>query len=158
MKGFIQYDSPIGILTIVSDGESITEVLLPETELSALDAEPAEYCVLIEASKQLQEYFNGTRTHFQLPLFTEGTPFQMRVWDALRTIPFGESLSYAEIAEKAGSPKAVRAVGQANKANKLPILVPCHRVIGKNKSLTGYAGTKTDLKAVLLELEKVDFR
>lgn len=158
MKGFIQYDSPLGMLTIVSDGESITQVLLPKTELSALDAEPAEYPVLIEARKQLQEYFNGTRSHFQLPFFTEGTPFQMRVWDALRTIPFGESLSYAEIAEKAGSPKAVRAVGQANKANKLPILVPCHRVIGKNKSLTGYAGTKTDLKAVLLELEKVEFK
>ncbi|WP_338781320.1 methylated-DNA--[protein]-cysteine S-methyltransferase [Metabacillus sp. FJAT-52054] len=158
MKGFIQYNSPIGVLTIVSDGTSITQVLLPETELSPFNGEPAEYPVLIEARKQLQEYFSGIRTHFELPFSTEGTPFQMRVWDALREIPFGESLSYAELAQKAGSPKAVRAVGQANKANKLPILVPCHRVIGKNKSLTGYAGTKTDLKAILLGLEKVEFR
>ena len=86
-----------------------------------------------------------------------GSPFQEQVWGALSAIPYGESKSYADIAEAIGNPKAVRAIGQANRRNALPIFIPCHRVIGKDRSLTGYAGSKTDMKAVLLELEGIPF-
>ncbi|MGD6817487.1 methylated-DNA--[protein]-cysteine S-methyltransferase [Metabacillus sp. 113a] len=158
MIGFAQVYTSIGKITIVSDGTDILEVLLPGSDLSRLPCEEADFPVLEKAKTQMKEYFEGRRTEFDLPFKSEGTPFQMRVWEALKLIPYGSSLSYSEIAEKAGSPKAVRAVGQANKNNKLPIIVPCHRVIGKNKSLTGYAGSKTDLKAALLELEKTEYK
>ncbi|MTH54294.1 methylated-DNA--[protein]-cysteine S-methyltransferase [Bacillus mangrovi] len=154
----IHIETPLGLITVESDGESITKVNLPGTSEAVFEdgGRPAE--VLEEAKIQIQEYFSGKRKEFELPLKTQGTAFQMKVWEALRAIPYGASLSYAEIAEAAGSPKAVRAVGQANKANKLPILIPCHRVIGKNRSLTGYAGTQTDLKAVMLDLEKIAYK
>ncbi|WP_241156807.1 methylated-DNA--[protein]-cysteine S-methyltransferase [Bacillus sp. FJAT-42376] len=157
MPGYICVETPIGPLRVVSDGESITRVDLPGSVMPSSQEAAADYPILIEAKKQLEEYFSGSRNEFDLPLSIIGTPFQMRIWEALREIPFGQSLNYAEIAAKAGSPKAVRAAGQANKANKLPIFIPCHRVIGKNQSLTGYAGSKTDLKAILLEHEKIEF-
>ena len=102
---------------------------------------------------QLQEYFGGTRQVFDVPLAPQGTLFQMEVWRVLRTIPYGETQSYADIAEQIGRPKAVRAVGAANGRNPLSIFVPCHRVIGKNGSLTGYAGGLAQ-KSVLLEIEQ----
>lgn len=108
--------------------------------------------ILRPYSDQLTDYFSGTRRAFDLPLDLRGTPFQMDVWHALITIPFGETRSYADIAEAIHRPKAVRAVGTANGANPLPIIVPCHRVIGKNGTLTGYRGG-TDIKAALLQLE-----
>ncbi len=113
--------------------------------------------VLKEAKKQLDEYFKGDRKVFDLPLKQAGSPFQEQVWEALSTIPYGESKSYADIAEAIGNPKAVRAIGQANRRNALPIFIPCHRVIGKDRTLTGYAGTKTGMKAILLELEGIPF-
>lgn len=94
---------------------------------------------------------------FDLPLKQAGSPFQEQVWEALSTIPYGESKSYADIAEAISNPKAVRAIGQANRRNALPIFIPCHRVIGKDRTLTGYAGTKTGMKAILLELEGIPF-
>jgi methylated-DNA-[protein]-cysteine S-methyltransferase len=106
----------------------------------------------------MKEYFSGYRTKFELPLEQVGTKFQLDVWNQLSEIPFGVTKSYQEIAEAIGRPKAVRAVGQANKANKLPIIIPCHRVIGKNQTLTGYAGTRTEIKDLLLRLEGARFK
>jgi len=106
----------------------------------------------VEVVRQLQSYFIGERKTFDLALVLEGTDFQRRVWTALRKIPYGETISYKELAEIIGSPKAVRAVGAANGANPIPIIIPCHRVIGNDGSLTGFGGG-LPLKKHLLELE-----
>ena len=106
-----------------------------------------------EAATQIKEYLKGSRKDFDLPLKPEGTDFQLRVWQALLAIPYGETRSYQEIAEQAGNIKACRAVGLANNRNPIAIIIPCHRVIGKNGSLTGYGGG-LEIKARLLELEK----
>lgn len=103
--------------------------------------------------RQLQEYLAGTRREFSLPLHPVGTEFQQRVWKLLQTIPYGETWTYGELARAAGNPKASRAVGMANNRNPLAIVIPCHRVIGANGSLTGYAGG-LDIKQRLLELER----
>lgn len=104
--------------------------------------------------QQFQEYLNGDRKQFDLQVELEGTPFQKSVWQALQGIPYGETRSYSEIAHSIGRPKAIRAVGRANGINPLPIIYPCHRVIGKNNSLTGYAGGM-DMKKQLLQIEGV---
>ncbi len=109
---------------------------------------------LSEAARQLTDYFNGDRREFDLSLDAAGTEFQHETWAALRRIPFGETATYAEIANSIGRPKAVRAVGSANARNPLPIVVPCHRVIGSDGSLTGFAAG-TDVKRVLLGIEGV---
>lgn len=106
------------------------------------------------AKAQLEEYFNGERLDFDLPLVVEGTDFRKQVWQALREIPYGEIRSYGDIAKSIQNPKAVRAVGSANKANKLPLLIPCHRVVGAKGSLVGFMGCRTDLQARLLEHEQ----
>lgn len=142
--------SPAGVLTLTEDGGCITGLHFGGSG-SANDASP----VLDEAEKQLQEYFAGTRRSFDLPLAPAGTPFQRAVWDALRAIPYGETRTYAQIAEAIGNPKACRAVGMANNRNPIAILIPCHRVIGSNGSLTGYAGG-LDVKERLLALEGAD--
>jgi methylated-DNA-[protein]-cysteine S-methyltransferase len=147
--------SPIGELTIVSSDTGITAIYMEThpytpTAISTAAASPH----LAEAERQLGEYFAGERTHFDLPLAPSGTPFQRAVWEALRTIPHGETRSYAEIALQIGNPKGVRAVGLANGRNPISIVVPCHRVIGKNGTLTGYGGG-LDRKRTLLELEGV---
>ena len=108
--------------------------------------------IIEETGRQLRDYFAGTRRQFDLPLDPQGTAFQMRVWQHLVTIPFGVTRSYRQVAEAIGSPAAVRAVGAANGANPIPIVVPCHRVIGANGKLTGYGGG-LPLKQRLLELE-----
>jgi len=108
--------------------------------------------IIQAAGRQLRDYFAGTRRQFDLPLDPQGTAFQQRVWQYLVTIPFGETRSYAQVAEAIGSRAAVRAVGAANGANPIPIVVPCHRVIGANGKLTGYGGG-LPLKQRLLELE-----
>jgi methylated-DNA-[protein]-cysteine S-methyltransferase len=108
---------------------------------------------LIESRRQLTEYFAGTRCHFELRLDPRGTPFQQQVWAALCAIPYGETTSYGELARRIGNPRAVRAVGLANGSNPLPIIVPCHRVIGADGTLTGYGGG-LDIKQQLLDLER----
>lgn len=108
--------------------------------------------LLRKAERQLSEYFSGTRRRFDLPLAPQGTPFQRAVWQALTKIPYGETRSYGEIAAQLGKPGAARAVGMANHRNPIPVIIPCHRVIGADGSLTGYAGG-TENKAVLLALE-----
>lgn len=110
-----------------------------------------------EAILQLQAYFRGELKEFDLPLVMEGTDFQLRVWNALRAIPYGETISYAQLARHVGNPKAVRAVGLANGRNPIPIIVPCHRVIGSDGSLTGFGGGLATKKK-LLELESEQLR
>lgn len=140
------FSSPLGCLTLIEDGGSLTSLRFggsPGGELTPL---------LSEAQRQLCEYFAGERREFSLPLNPRGTEFQKRVWRALETIPYGETRCYQQIAEAIGQPRATRAVGMANNRNPLPILIPCHRVIGKDGSLTGYGGG-LDIKKALLSLE-----
>jgi methylated-DNA-[protein]-cysteine S-methyltransferase len=113
---------------------------------------PARTRVLVDTIRQLDEYFAGTRREFELDLAPQGTPFQLAVWNALLSIPYGSTASYGDIARSVGRPNAVRAVGQANGRNPLAIVVPCHRVIGSDHSLTGYGGG-IDRKRFLLALE-----
>lgn len=105
-----------------------------------------------EIKKELMEYFEGKRKVFEIPLEVEGTEFQKKVWTEMAKIPFGEKMTYGELAEKSGCPKGARAVGLACNKNKIPIIIPCHRVVGKNGNLTGFAGG-LDIKAQLLKLE-----
>ncbi len=108
--------------------------------------------LLQEAARQLEEYFAGRRQNFDLPLAPQGTPFQQKVWAALHRIPYGHTAAYNDIAQTIGSPNACRAVGMANHRNPIPVIIPCHRVIGTGGKLTGYAGG-LDKKQLLLELE-----
>jgi methylated-DNA-[protein]-cysteine S-methyltransferase len=117
-----------------------------------ITGEDRTHPLLVEAERQLAEYFAGRRQRFALPLDPSGTTFQRDVWDALQTIPFGETRSYAQIAKQIGQPRAVRAVGAANGRNPLSIVVPCHRVVGSTGALTGFAGGLA-VKARLLALE-----
>lgn len=139
--------SPVGVLTILSDGQSITALRFGDHR-SCLPS----CAVLEQAAEELAEYFSGTRREFSVPLAPHGTAFQRSVWAELCAIPYGETAAYADIAAKIGKPSACRAVGSANNRNPLPIFIPCHRVIGKNGSLTGYAGGLT-VKDTLLRLE-----
>jgi len=145
-------DSPIGSLRLVSDGEKLVRVEFPEFHQD--DGEPGQDPVLVSCARQLAEYFRGERQHFDLPLGAQGTEFQRSVWGALSRIPHGETRSYRDIAQAIGKPSAVRAVGSANGRNPLPIVVPCHRVIGADGSLTGFAGG-LQAKTCLLQLEGV---
>jgi methylated-DNA-[protein]-cysteine S-methyltransferase len=146
-------DTPIGTLRLVSNGEGLTNIEFPDQH-GAIENEDHQAMdpVLAAAAEQLSEYFAGTRNHFKLPLKAGGTAFQQTVWSALAEIPYGELRSYKDIAETIGKPKAVRAVGAANGRNPLPIVVPCHRVIGSDGSLTGFAGG-LPAKTRLLTLE-----
>ena len=144
-------DSPIGQLTLVAnEGDELTHVLF-EGDNPPKDARPDKDCAK-EAVRQLTEYFSGKRRNFALRLAPSGTEFQKDVWSALCEIPYGETRSYAQIAQAVGRPIATRAVGAANGANPIPIIVPCHRVIGSNGTLTGFGGG-LPTKRKLLELE-----
>ncbi|MGU9856406.1 methylated-DNA--[protein]-cysteine S-methyltransferase [Pseudomonas sp. LF245] len=148
--------SPVGQLTLVARNGKLSAILW-ETEranrvrLGELH-EANDSPVLLEAQRQLQEYFAGTRNQFTLELDFTGTDFQKQVWQALLTIPFGETRSYSQIAQQIGNPKAVRAVGAANGRNPISIIAPCHRVIGASGELTGFAGG-LQAKQYLLALE-----
>jgi methylated-DNA-[protein]-cysteine S-methyltransferase len=149
--------SPIGTLTLVATDLGLAAVLWeierPDRVRLAIESEEVRHPILTSAECQLQEYFAGGRTAFELPLDVVGTSFQREVWRALRTIPFGETRSYGQIARQIGHPTAVRAVGAANGRNPLSIVTPCHRVIGADGSLTGFAGG-LDVKARLLDFER----
>lgn len=134
--------TPIGPLLLVGDGSGLVHIDLPEAR-RPLAIDPAwrhDAAAFTDARAQFDAYFAGTRQDFVLPLSPRGTDFQRRVWDALCDIGYGETISYAELARRIGNPRASRAVGLANGANPLAIIVPCHRVIGANGSLTGYGG------------------
>lgn len=141
-------DSPIGMLGLVARNGFIVKIVFGGVEKTDIQ-EP----VLDAAELQLKEYFAGARREFELPICPEGTPFQQKVWRALTEIPYGETRAYSEIAAAVGSPRAARAVGMANHVNPIPVVIPCHRVVGKGGSLTGYAGG-LDMKTALLELER----
>jgi methylated-DNA-[protein]-cysteine S-methyltransferase len=148
--------TPVGRLTLVASGKGLAAILWendrPHRVRLNITSEDAGHPVLLDAARQLDEYFAGERARFALPLDFSGTAFQRDVWNALLTIPFGETRSYAQIAEQIGRPRAVRAVGAANGRNPLSIVAPCHRVIGSTGKLTGFAGG-LDVKAHLLALE-----
>lgn len=145
--------SPLGTLRILASQHGIREIAFVESaETSAAPSPLTDTC-----SEQLNAYFKGELRDFDVPLDPQGTPFQQRVWAALSRIPFGETRSYAEIARDIDNLKAMRAVGAANGRNPLPIVVPCHRVIGRDGTLTGYAGG-IERKAWLLELERTHIK
>ena len=149
-------DSPFGRLTLVATDNGLAAILwendAPRRVRLELEAEDGGHPVLLEAERQLGEYFAGRRTEFALTLDLAGTAFQRKVWNALLTIPFGETRSYGQIASQIGNPSAVRAVGAANGRNPVSIVAPCHRVIGSTGKLTGFAGG-LEVKARLLTLE-----
>jgi methylated-DNA-[protein]-cysteine S-methyltransferase len=156
--GTLTVKSPIGPLTLIARTEGLTHVFFPghEGPLPTGDDSPAAAAALARAAEQLAEYFAGRRRRFDLPLAPAGTDFQRSVWQGLREIPYGTTLSYGELARRVGRPRAVRAVGAANGANPLPVIVPCHRVIGANGRLTGFGGG-LPAKMALLELEGREF-
>jgi methylated-DNA-[protein]-cysteine S-methyltransferase len=147
-------DSPIGPLTLAGRGPVLTNLRMVEQTYEPSRAGWApDHRAFADAVDQLDAYFAGERTDFDLELDLQGTEFQRRVWKALLTIPYGETRSYGEIAEQIDAPGAARAVGLANGRNPIAIIVPCHRVIGASGNLTGYGGG-LDRKRTLLDLEK----
>lgn len=145
-------ESPIGKLTIEADGEWITAIYFQGEQPSTVGEKKT--AVLLKCSAQLQEYFDGKRQVFDIPLRPRGSEFFRQVWAKMASVvPFGTTVSYSELAALAGRPKAARAVGMANRNNPIPILIPCHRVVGKNGKLTGFRGG-LDIKEKLLLLEK----
>ncbi|MCL6239349.1 methylated-DNA--[protein]-cysteine S-methyltransferase [Acinetobacter sp. ANC 5033] len=151
-------DSPVGQLKLVAHETALVAVLWENenpnrVRLAAL-VEDLQHPILLKTAQQLNEYFAGKRQQFDLPLDFEGTAFQQQVWQALLTIPFGETRSYKQIAEQIGNVKAVRAVGAANSKNPISIIAPCHRVVGANGKLVGFAGGLEN-KEILLKMEKL---
>lgn len=147
------HKSPIGTLTLVSDGEAIVYLEFENNKYPAPKFPKGEDAVIKQAKKELDLYFAGKLKDFTVPVKPEGTEFQRACWKALTKIPYGATRSYGEQASKIGKPKAVRAVGLANGRNPIPIIIPCHRVIGANGSLTGFGGG-LPTKQFLLELEQ----
>lgn len=148
-------DSPVGPLRLAADETGLRLIEFPDPRHPVSpddDWEEGDNAVLATARMQLGDYFAGRRRTFELPLAPQGTEFQQRVWRALRTIPYGATISYRDLAERIGKPSAMRAVGAANGRNPLPIVVPCHRVIGADGTLTGFGGG-LPTKRFLLELE-----
>lgn len=148
------FDSPIGALTVAGDSQGIHHILFENNRYDAKGRLhwQRDANALRDARTQLLQYLRGERQGFALPLAPHGTPFQLRVWKALADIPFGQTWSYVELARHIGSPTASRAVGAANGRNPLPIVLPCHRVIGSSGALTGFGGG-LPTKAALLRLE-----
>ena len=157
-KSYHDFDTPIGTLRLVGNERHLERLDLPNAAAHEPDAEWRETrralpAALRAGKRQLMEYLNGTRRDFELPLAPDGTAFQRRVWEELRRIPYGETISYGELAHRIGKPTASRAVGAANGRNPLAIVVPCHRVIGADGTLTGYGGG-LPTKQALLALER----
>ena len=158
--GYDIYDSPIGRIHVVVDEIGVRKLEIFEEdwieykkkhEFIEKDKELCKEVIL-----QLDEYFKGKRKDFKLQLSIDDTEFRKKVWKALQAIPYGETRNYLQIAEFIGNPKAVRAVGQANRFNQLPIIIPCHRVIGKSGKLVGFAGNRTPTQKLLLEIEGIN--
>lgn len=154
MKNLYFYNTDIGKIGIADNGKAITNVYFNESP-QLKDTEIKETDLLKEAAQQLKDYLAGKRKSFNIPLMPEGTEFQQNVWKALQQIPYGKTCTYGEIARKIGNPKACRAVGMANNKNPIGIFIPCHRVIGANGKLVGYAGG-LEMKEHLLAIEKIN--
>ena len=151
--------SPIGPLLLAAEDSGLREIRFangehPASPDSTWQEDPSQ---LVEPIRQLRAYFAGELETFDLPLKPQGTPFQIKVWKLLCDIPYGETISYGELARRIGNPKASRAVGLANGSNPIPIIIPCHRVIGSNGKLTGYGGG-LPIKEKLLALERRQLR
>lgn len=158
-RGYDTLDTEIiGTIGFIVSEQGVEEIFLTEDSLEAYLLEHPhmnrEEALCHHTKNQLDAYFKGERLTFDLPLVIEGTPFRKQVWEALRRIPYGETRSYGQIAEMIGHPKAVRAVGGANHANRLPLMIPCHRVTGANGKLVGFMGERVDLQMLLLAHEK----
>jgi methylated-DNA-[protein]-cysteine S-methyltransferase len=151
---YTMMDSPIGDLLLVGDGEALWRLDMQQGRRpTAIDLHwERRDQAFADVRRQLTEYFDGRRRSFDVPLALEGNSFELRVWDALREIPYGETVSYGEIARRIGQPDAPRAVGLANGRNPIAVIVPCHRVIGANGTLVGYGGG-LERKRLLLDLE-----
>lgn len=151
MKRCCKIHTMIGKLTLVADEESVKEIRFG---WEIKEGEKEENHPLLQwIRRELEEYFQGKRKEFSVPLKPDGTEFQKKVWKALTEIPYGETRTYGEVAAAVGNDKASRAVGMANHCNPIPVIIPCHRVIGKNGKLTGYAGG-LEKKTALLDLER----
>lgn len=151
---FSHLDTPVGLLGIEADNKGITQILFCKEPDSRLKNENNH---TIRCREQLIEYFNGDRTEFDVTLNTSGTDFQNKVWKEVRKIPFGETSTYLKLASNLHIKNGARAVGAANGSNKIPIIIPCHRIIGSDGSLTGYAGG-IRIKQWLLEFENASFQ
>lgn len=152
---YVMQHTPVGPLTLQADNQGLCR--LDFGQRAPVCASPPEHPILRQAVEQLDAYFRGERTRFDLPLKPVGTLFQAEVWTALQAIPYGAVRSYADIADAIGRPQACRAVGMANNRNPISIIIPCHRVVGANGSLTGYGGG-LDTKIQLLKLEQVPLK
>ena len=151
---FWKYESPIGLLIPEEDDGGLTALHLPGDQVDALTEKRCCLTPLLKQTcRELDEYFAGVRKSFTIPLTPQGTPFQQKVWRELCRIPYGETITYGELARRIGTPKAAQAVGQANHNNPVAIIIPCHRVNGRNEKLTGYGGG-LEIKQYLLRLEK----
>lgn len=154
-EAYLEMDSPLGPLTLRASAEALHEIQFRSAESFPPQGDDPRALELVERARgQLQEYFAGERKEFSIPLRPRGTEFQQRVWSFLGRIPYGKTCSYSDLARQLGQPTASRAVGAANGKNPVPIMVPCHRVIGQSGRLTGYAGGLTR-KEQLLRLEGV---
>jgi methylated-DNA-[protein]-cysteine S-methyltransferase len=156
---FTHYDGPLGTMLLAADERGLRLISFalgkrPERPQSDWREDRAPF---VETIRQLHAYFDGKLKNFDLPLSLEGTEFQLRVWKSLCAIPYGQTISYGQLARRIGSPKAARAVGLANGSNPIPIIVPCHRVIGSNGSLVGYGGGLSNKKALLFLEKKHEF-
>ena len=153
---FTYYDSPLGTVTLQANEQGLLGVWFEThtTKPEDLGIQEDSFPIFQSVKDQLDRYFAGEAVQFDLPIAAKGTPFQQSVWHALTTIPYGETWSYAQLADAIGNPKAVRAVGLANGKNPVSVIVPCHRVIGKNGKLTGYAGG-VERKQRLLAIEGI---
>ncbi|SFJ60596.1 methylated-DNA--[protein]-cysteine S-methyltransferase [Terrisporobacter glycolicus] len=154
MNNIFFYETEIGIIGIRENNKSITDIFFSKVDTND---NIEETDLIKECFKQLKEYFEGNRRAFDLPLETRGTEFQKKVWDELLKIPYGETKSYKDIAIAIGNEKACRAIGMANNKNHIPIIIPCHRVIGSNGKLVGYAGG-LNVKEKLLNIENLDVK
>lgn len=146
------YDAPVGRIALMGEGDALIALSLPNQPVPLMVER--ETAVLKEAKHQLDAYFNGTLREFDIPLKLTGTPFRLKVWQALRQIPYGQVISYGELARRIGQPVATRAVGGANHHNPISIIIPCHRVIAADGTIGGYGGGLA-LKRTLLQLEGV---
>lgn len=145
-------ESPVGLITLVSNEKALVSLIWGSFEATGKCELASSHPILMAAEIQLKEYFMGQRTSFDIPLDLKGTEFQKRVWKELTKIPYGQTMTYAEQARNLGQPKSARAVGTANGKNPISVIIPCHRVIGTDGSLTGYAGG-LEIKRQLLAIE-----
>lgn len=152
MRSYYTMPSPLGPLTMTEEDGNLARLEFGEKKVDGAQRQLTP--LLLSVQRQLAEYFAGQRSFFDLPLSPRGTPFQLAVWRALRSIPYGRTRTYGDIAEQLGRPGASRAVGMANHSNPIAIVIPCHRVIGASGRLTGYAGG-LDKKEYLLSFEHV---